>query len=158
MRDPIKCIDCPTIIKDPWPNQVRCNSCAEAHNKKYRMELYYQKKEQEKVIKHEAHPVEKVSVKKGPAFVSAPAWYLKGKSADQIMIEARALGLSDGKYEALVSCGMIERYCEGLGVDGLKVIDRAWKDFLKQREERRKQLESAIKAGSKSTAGTAPRT
>jgi|GEM_PF-3939755 len=132
-REPFKCPDCGQIIKNPWPKQKRCSACADAARKKYARENYYlrtkpkkfEKLESEKALQQEQKP---------------NGWSLKGKSANQVNAEALALGLSYGQYEALIDCEMIDRYCAGKGLDGMKVIDKAWQDYQKQRYERLSKL------------------
>lgn len=137
MREPIKCADCPAIIKDPWPTQIRCTECAQ----KRQLELcranalrsYRKRASVKKEAAAEAKPV------KAPVVVFVLAWDLTGKGATQIEIEARALGLSYGKYVAMISSGTIDRHCRDIGIDGLKVIDAAWKAHKKRRAEEEKR-------------------
>lgn len=159
-RGPIKCQSCGEVIKDPWPSQVRCTACAEIHRRVYEHERYaehrrYQKKP-DSLRKCSTAKKEK-GKSTGKAKTKAPTWDLTGKSADQVTAEARALSLSYGVYVCYCRTGQIERYCNGLGIDGLQIIDNAWKQYQQRQEERQKRLAAAIKEKTKSTAGTAPR-
>lgn len=63
-------------------------------------------------------------------------WDLECKSAMQVDIEARTLGLTYGKYSSLIDTLMIERYLNNEGIyDGLKRIDKAWRKFKRERAE-----------------------
>lgn len=133
MRDPIKCADCSTVIKDPWPAQIRCTTCA--HKKQHEQARANSKR---RYNEHKKLPAEEKPVT-APARASAEAWDLKGKSVTQIETEARALGLSYGKYVAMINCGMIDRHCRDMGVDGLKVVDAAWKEHKRHKAEEEKR-------------------
>lgn len=61
-------------------------------------------------------------------------WDLDCKSALQIDIEARALGLTYGKYRSLIDTLMIEPYLNEQNIyDGLDRIEKAWKAFQKEK-------------------------
>ena len=62
-------------------------------------------------------------------------WDLSFKSATQVQVEARALGLTYGKYSMLIDTLMIERYLANEGItDGLDRIDKAWRDFKREKK------------------------
>ena len=64
-------------------------------------------------------------------------WDMDCKSALQIDIEARALGLSYGKYRSLIDTLMIEPYLNEQNIyDGLDRIEKAWKAFQKEQARR----------------------
>lgn len=66
-------------------------------------------------------------------------WNLAGKSADRVTIEARALGLSYGRYCAACNGGYIIRMLSDMGIEnGLSIIDKAWKSFGRQQKRRKK--------------------
>ena len=59
------------------------------------------------------------------------AWSLKGKDSTQVIVEARALGLSYGQYSAACASGTIERVLADMGIrDGLKRVRKAWKEHV----------------------------
>ena len=72
-------------------------------------------------------------------------WDLDNKSAVQVDIEARALGLSYGQYASLVGSLFIERYLASQGItDGLERIDMAWKQHKKDRRDFNRRLSERI--------------
>lgn len=96
-----------------------CTNCSNAINKK---------------------PVPNGARKKKPKKRKTPlrhCWDLDCKSALQIEIEARALGLTYGKYVSLIDTLMIERCLRDNGItNGLERIDKAWINFKRERAER----------------------
>lgn len=72
-------------------------------------------------------------------------WDLENKSVTHISVEAGALGLSYGHYTSLVDTLFIERYLASEGItDGLERIDRAWKQFKKDKRERERRIAERI--------------
>lgn len=71
---------------------------------------------------------------RSPIPSNAPkGWDLKGKSLDQIVCEARALGVSYGMYVSACNFGTVERLLANRGItDGLKRISRAWRERQKK--------------------------
>lgn len=129
IRDPFNCPDCGVLIKQPWWNQKYCADCAAKRQKEYNRQRSreYHQTHKRPPAKKKAEPEKKPAPRKKR---SSP-WDLSGKSGTQVEIEARALGLSYGRYVALIDCGMIDKHCHDIGVDGKKVINKAWKTFEK---------------------------
>lgn len=72
-------------------------------------------------------------------------WDLENKSVTHISVEAGALGLSYGHYTSLVDTLFIERYLASEGItDGLERIDRAWKQFKKDKRDFERRLAARI--------------
>lgn len=72
-------------------------------------------------------------------------WDLNNKSTTQVCVEADALGLSYGQYSCLIDTLMIERHLADIGIhDGLERIDRAWKQFKKDKRERERRIAERI--------------
>lgn len=115
------CERCGREIEHAKLNQHFCADCAEAA---HRERL---KADREKYHAPESEP------KKDYTFLTPtaapPEWSLKGKSADQVTVEARALELSYGQYSAYCSSGLIVQYCRARGVDGVDTVKKAWKEF-----------------------------
>lgn len=75
-------------------------------------------------------------------------WDLECKSAMQVDIEARALGLTYGKYVSLCDSLFIERYLADNGIfDGLDRIDKAWHDYKKEKA-RQEEVNKIARANS----------
>lgn len=113
------CERCGQKIENARGNQRFCHDCAAAAYRERRME------ERKKCAEPET-PTEEKCTSLPPAAVP---WSLAGKSADQVEVEARALGLSYGQYSAFCSTGMMEQYCRARGVDGDKETKKAWREF-----------------------------
>lgn len=72
-------------------------------------------------------------------------WDLDNKSAVQVDIEARALGLSYGQYTSLVGSLFIERFLASQGItDGLERIATAWKLHKKRKRDFDRRLKAKI--------------
>ena len=72
-------------------------------------------------------------------------WDLSHKSVTQVEVEATALGLSYGRYTSLIDSLFIERYLASEGItDGLERIDRAWKQFKKDKRDFERRLAARI--------------
>ena len=72
-------------------------------------------------------------------------WDLDNKSAVQVDIEARALGLSYGQYTSLVGSLFIERHLASQGItDGLERIATAWKLHKKCKRDFDRRLKAKI--------------
>lgn len=84
----------------------------------------------------------KVKEKKKPL---RHCWDLRNKTAVQIDIEARSLGLTYGQYSSLIETLMIERYLADNGItDGLDRIDKAWREFKHNKREQDRRIKESI--------------
>lgn len=131
------CAGCGAKIENPKPNQRFCEACKVPASLKRAAEYNAGIKKRDRTKPPELK-------KKDYAFLTPCAapegWSLKGKSADQVNVEAGALGLSYGQYSSYVNSGFIERYCRDNGMDGLAVTKKAWDKY---RREHRKTLKKA---------------
>lgn len=72
-------------------------------------------------------------------------WDTECKSSERIGVEAEALGLSYGQYTSLIDSLFIERYLASQGItDGLERIDKAWKQFKKDKRDFERRLAARI--------------
>ena len=138
----VHCKQCGDLIKVPYPSQKYCDNCREkAREEKEKRKAEREKAMEEREAEKRENAKPKALPKKDYAFLTPSAapegWSLAGKSADQVMIEARALGLSYGQYSSFVSSGFIERYCRDNSVDGLAVTKKAWEEFRRHQKKLR---------------------
>jgi len=120
------CANCGKQIENAKSNRTYCANCAG------------KEKDLQQADKRQRAKAPEPLPKKDYAFLTPsaapPEWSLKGKSADQVEAEARALGLSYGQYSAYCSSGLIVRYCRERGVDGIATAKKAWREFKKHQK------------------------
>lgn len=123
------CKDCGQVIPDPTPRQLYCAKCREEHE-----ELYQERQRERKRQKQKFKSSESKRSLPTAHELAARDWSLRGKSADRVTIEARALGLSYGQYVAFVSNGSIDSRLRDMGiVDGVKRANKAWNEHLRKK-------------------------
>ena len=134
-----RCLTCgalmpPTENKGVGKRSIYCPECAKARDTQ-RVTQQRTDCKNARLKKCQAKP-EPVKTKKRKKPIPH-CWDLECKPAIRIDIEARALGLSYGKYRSLIDTLMIEPYLNEQNIyDGLERIDKAWKDFKKERKRR----------------------
>lgn len=139
------CLLCRKSLKEyKYQQRAYCPECAE-EVQKIRLKTYNEQTRNEcKNARLKKKPTKKKNRKKPVPH----CWDLECKSANQIDIEARCLGLTYGKYASLCDSLFIERYLNEQGIyDGLDRITKAWHDFKKERK-RQEELERIARANS----------
>lgn len=135
------CEACGTPMGDVYYNRRFCYDCALERRKKQVSEI--NKRYRENLKKRKKLGQDKP--KKPTGKPRRHCWDLENKSVTQISVEAGALGLSYGRYTSLVDTLFIEKYLASEGItDGLERIDRAWKQFKKDKRDFQRRLAARI--------------
>lgn len=134
-KPPKICLECGMEL--PNRHMDYCPECAEKIRKMKLQELNRQNALTRKGKIKKSKKKQQYRKRKKPI---PHCWNTDYKSAEQINIEAKALGLTFGQYLSLCDTLFIERYLNEQGIyDGLDRIDVAWKQHLKLKSEQKKR-------------------